>query len=512
MSNTRYAPENSPLSQERYLSSPEFAELRGISGNAVTAKASILSSHRQRSLLYFLQAMSLEHGGLPEFVRRLLETFPERIGTPTMHKVGMRDGQLYKAGDLESIQMESGDYEADSMAEPTRPKAAPASRFVDYCRDRALAELAKFIVELCINPTLEFTVPGEPPLRRSSRSEVMRRHSEVAEADFKEAEVPYFKNIVGTLFEMQSRHAAEAGEGVAETGVSKQIADTMDEALRHPDRIYVIEGKEGIGKTKAAVTWCKQNPGVARYVSLSGATNKTSIFRAIAKVLGLASSYMRKATEMQARIEDMLQRGKLMLVIDEAAYMCPQGERVRSRPEMIDWVYTALANFNVPSVLLVTPVFAKRINLAEQSTIWNARQFRRRSKYTILSDELSIDDLERVAGALMPECGRREAKYAAAYGTVTKWPLTSVVEAIKDARDLAGATGAITFDLLKRAIKESRMPSDDAQARAFDRPTSKGRAKVIHQHLNALATPLTDRGNTTDFRVSSRLTEEAADS
>src|SRR5258706_4780314 len=73
-----------------------------------------------------------------------------------------------------------------------------------------------------------------------------------------------------------------------------------------------------------------------RSVSLSGATNKTAIFRIIAKALGLGSSYMRKANEMQARIEDTLQRSKLMLVIDEAAYLLPQSERLYSRPEMLD--------------------------------------------------------------------------------------------------------------------------------------------------------------------------------
>ncbi len=75
------------------MSSPEYAELRGISGVAVTAKAALMDTPAKRSLLYFLQAMSLqpgkpgEPGGLQKFCADFLEMFPDRIGTPTMHKV-----------------------------------------------------------------------------------------------------------------------------------------------------------------------------------------------------------------------------------------------------------------------------------------------------------------------------------------------------------------------------------------------------------------------------------------
>ena len=76
MSNTRYAPEGAPVSFERYMSSPAYAELRGIPGTAVAAKAQLYTDTRNRSLLFFLQALSTKEGGLRFVARALLEKFP----------------------------------------------------------------------------------------------------------------------------------------------------------------------------------------------------------------------------------------------------------------------------------------------------------------------------------------------------------------------------------------------------------------------------------------------------
>ena len=68
---TRHAEEGAPISYERYMSSPEFAAMRGIPGTAVAAKAQLYSSARKRSLLFFLQSQSLRDGGLRQIARAL---------------------------------------------------------------------------------------------------------------------------------------------------------------------------------------------------------------------------------------------------------------------------------------------------------------------------------------------------------------------------------------------------------------------------------------------------------
>ena len=76
MSSTRYAPEGAPISFERYMSSPEYAEMRGIPGTAVAAKAQLYGEPRKRNLLFFLQSVSLKEGGLRRVARTLSETLP----------------------------------------------------------------------------------------------------------------------------------------------------------------------------------------------------------------------------------------------------------------------------------------------------------------------------------------------------------------------------------------------------------------------------------------------------
>jgi hypothetical protein len=76
MSNTRYAPVGAPISYERYMSSPEFTDLRAIPGTAVAAKADLYDDVRKRSLLFFLHSLSLERGGLRQVARDLAKTLP----------------------------------------------------------------------------------------------------------------------------------------------------------------------------------------------------------------------------------------------------------------------------------------------------------------------------------------------------------------------------------------------------------------------------------------------------
>lgn len=78
MSSTRYAPAGAPIAYEKYMSSPQYAQLRGIPGTVVAAKAQLYLSARKRSLLFFLQSLSLKNGGLRLATRDLLQMFPSQ--------------------------------------------------------------------------------------------------------------------------------------------------------------------------------------------------------------------------------------------------------------------------------------------------------------------------------------------------------------------------------------------------------------------------------------------------
>ena len=279
MSTTRRRDPSAPLSQERYLSSPEYAELRGISGNAVTSKAALMNHPAKRSLLFFLQAMSLREGGLKKFCREFIAMFSDRIGTPTMHRLGMAPSQKYKGEDARTIENEidlaaaadewletisrHGRNEHDEWEELPAPQAksiAPlaAADCIQLCRKNWPA-WKNFIIELCVNPRLQFSAPGETEESiQSERVALDESLPEISRSDlrlparskFDKAELPYFKNITGALFEFKRHYEETARREYAMTEIGKLVFETLDIGLA-TGKMIVVEGNSGIGKTTA---------------------------------------------------------------------------------------------------------------------------------------------------------------------------------------------------------------------------------------------------------------------
>ena len=542
MSNTRHAGPSRALSQERYMSSPEYSELRGISGNAVTAKAALMAHPDKRSLLFFLQAVSLRPGGLKKFCRDFLATFPERIGSPTMHREGIKPGGKYGQATARKIASEIGrktkaqwqdEQERQALFdkisgeefllrdpdEPpyVRPKVEskklppqPVDEFIELCRD-ALAGLEGFIIELCINPKLQFSAPGESAKslegeRRALEDnfpEVHRSDMGLAnESNYQSAEHPCFKIIVGALFEYKDSYEQAARCDYVMTEVGRMTFETLDVALE-TGKMTVVQGNSGIGKTTATEAWCNMHLGEARLISLSGITHKTGFFRALARVLGIGGSYARSSTEMQTRIEDMLQRSRLVLVIDEAHHLFSAAERVYSRPELVDWINTALYNHGVPASLICTPQFAVRMARVEKQTTWNSDQLRRRVKrFCELTAAPRSEDLTDVAKKLLPDADADTVKYVVGYALTHKLHMPAIVDAVDEARLLVKREGRdkITFADVDRAIGEYCSKSSEAMTRSFSadiigkRPGSKRRrgaaAPDPEPHLNREGLPL----------------------
>ena len=459
---TRHADDDSELRQERFMSSREYADARGISGIAVTAKAATLENPDERSLLFFLQAISLQPGGLEKFCREFLEMFPERLGTPTMHKLGMKCGQKYSAKEAAQIEREmcrlTGDPDEDNAREldhsiindDSRPETCLGDRYHSRCMEKT-GRLPDFIMRLCVDPNVSLDGPG----------------------------VGWFKDIIGALYEFKERHAQKALAEYVMTGAGRQVFDTLDACLK-TRKMVLIEGDSGIGKTTAAEAWCRAHPGEARFVSLSGVTHKTSVFRAIAKALGVASSYTRTATEMQARNEDVLEKSGLILVLDEAHFLFSAAERVYTRPERVDWINTALYNRGVPVAMICTPQFIIRLNRFEQQTSWNADQLRRRVKrFTRLPAKPNAKDLEAVALKHLPDACKDTIKYLVGYALSNKLHFPAIVDAIDEARLLVEREGRekITFDDVERAIRDYCAQSTEAWQRQFTPPAGARRAR-----------------------------------
>jgi hypothetical protein len=487
MSSTRHADFDAPLSQERYMSSPEYVELRGVSGSAVTAKAALMGHPDKRSLLFFLQAISLQPGGLRKFNREFLDMFADRIGTPTMHRLGMKPGQKYDVKTEEAIRSEMASTSAAALAafmdvfgescsaERIRRGARPVEEFVVDCREK-LSDLPGFIIELCINPHLRFSVPGETEAARERERMALEEQFEKTsiygagdDPHYASASLPYFRDIIGALFEYKRRYEEAARRDFLMTEVGRQVFETLDVCLA-TGKMVVTMGGTRIGKTTNAEAWCNQHLGEARFVSLSGILNRTGVFRAIAKALGLAASRAYTATKLQAMVEDVLQRSRLVLVIDEAHFLLSATERTRCAPELIDWVDTALCNHRVPCALVCTPQLIGRMARHEHQAGWNAEQWRGRVKrFCTLPEAPKSQDLRAGARKLLPSADKPTIDYIVGYALSSKLPWPAVVDAVDEARLLVEREGreVITFEDVDRAIRDYCVPSSAAMLQTF---------------------------------------------
>ncbi len=513
MSSTRYAEDGSPMKENRYASSPEFVEARGISGTAVCARASLLLSERKRGLLYWLQAASLDEGGLRSFAVEFIAAFPERVGSPTMHQVGIQGRKVFPRDAAKSITAElEGDWVPDDAPPPEQERTV--EYFLDFCRRKAVRALPAFLTQLCVNPCFGFAAPDDTEDFGEIEQDRIEETTPNASHGWYVHELAMdgcFRDVVGALFEFQRRKQSVQATQFAITSVARKVMDGLDYCLK-TRRMVVIDGREGLGKTEAAQAWCRMHPGEARFVSLSGVCSKTSVFRAIARSLGVAVGHSYSTTDIQARVEEFLQRSKLVLVMDEAHFLFGQSVRMYSRPELIDWVDTALCNQKVPVALVCTPQFKARMAQVEKQVGWAAGQFRRRvGLYVDLPEKVTEADLELVAKSMLPGASQSVIEALVGYAAPIRQPMSSLGLLIDDSRMVAGRGGRdrITFKDVLEAKERYREPTDKALAKSSPSvKPSRGRRAVEAEVIIAAPLQTSFKGRETHPPESDFTTQE----
>ncbi len=542
MSSTRRVQDGERRRQNGWASASEYDVLRGLNGTAVAFKAALQDRAEKQELLYTLQAFSLREGGVKRIARELLEMFPDRIGTPTMHKIGCKRGKTLTGAQSTAIGRELLDSDAEDSAwellrvcsgtshvERTE-EIKPAQYWIDECHHHAKTMIAGFIENLCCNPKLEVARKSESTsLYRNTVEIVIEDAREILDRDerlrrdrrdlaaieerrrenYSVAEVPYFHDVLGALFEYKRRHSEQVRFSHVETSIGAVVFEALDYVLA-TGRSALVEGNSGFGKTTAVKAWCDMHPGQARYVQLSGITARTVFFRKLAKALGVASGGGMSSGKVQARVEDFLQRTKLMLVIDEGQYLWPQGKRVESHPELINWLNTACYNEGVPFLISATKQFTLRRQVIERQTDWSSEQSRRRIRKVFpLPAAPTSEDLLKVARKLLSNAGissEAAVEFVVSYARLSHGYFQTITDAIEDAQLIAKRAGRdrITAKDLQTAVKEWRAPSDAALQRVFDSKPERTRRPVqisdscdseaterpINEPLNRISAPL----------------------
>ncbi|MBL9172838.1 MAG: ATP-binding protein [Verrucomicrobiales bacterium] len=501
MSSTRRTTDPEYLQQGRYASDPDFVELRGIEATAALLKAKTVST-RERQLIFFLQSRSLEEGGLEALVEDIIALVPEHFRTPTMRRNPVESGGAY-LGDVgsdirreleqassikecfsdeayaqwkeneedrgqaidEVIEIHSRPGEWPRSAGKSALPSLPVESAIGDCLRRARAELPRMIVEVCVRPRLQVLPSGWKLSRR------LRRGDEVCD-------IPYLRHLGWTLDVYWSRYVQRAREGFAQTSIAAVLQPALDYALE-THRMVLIEGNSGVGKTESSKAWCDQNRHVARYLTLSGISNRTTLCRSLAHALGLPKSMALSATKILPRIEDFLRESRLMLVIDEAHYLWPQTNRPDRSPELINWLMTACSNRGVPVALITTADWDRLKGNTEKHTRWNSEQLGRRINRRLkLPDHPTEEDFSAVLRSVAKDVAPTAQDLLAAYGMGRGGSLTRMIDALEDARRVAAAAGrrSVTGKDVLAAV-DARSLSDGALERSTpSRRAGHGRA------------------------------------
>lgn len=554
MSSTRHS--NSGPRQHGLASDPIYVAAQGIQGTTVTKKAGILSNPQARELVFFLQALSLPRlagspnpGGLKRHARDFLKAFPGRVGTPSMHRFGMKPGQIYNADQVRAVRSElydarleaglishaedflntighpdlpgSGtawkgegfplrgeviqeyfgvdpDREDQLRREDDAPTSYPASLFVQACKQVLDAGIERFLISLCTDPRLVIAAPGqELESATVDPDHLIQQFTDEELRGLCPAELSCFHDVIGALFEFKDQFQKRAASEFAETTIATQVFETLDAGLRLR-RIVMVNGKEGIGKSEAMRNWCVRHLGEARYLDLTGInSSKTAFFREIAGALGLPCSESLNTGQLQSRVESMLQLSGLMLCIDEAHFMFKNSERSKAAPEQIDWIDTALCNRGVPVGLSCTPQLITSMQKVSDRARWNSGQFKRRLKRVAnLPEKPTLADLEKVARRILPKAPASVYKMAVGYAfSLSEHNLDALVDAITEAKEHARINGRenVTFADLDAALKGTVSAAQLTKNAIFLKPEKAKRGSGQQRvDCNPTAEPLHD--------------------
>jgi AAA domain len=471
MSSTRQAKDRSVFHQNRYASSAEFE--RGLLANLVAKRCALVESSARRELVWFIQYLSHQEGGLGGLAKLLIEKYPTAVQTKEMAELNLRAGKNCNAEQVKKIRnampirgeefLLKGEIgiadeflDAASVGEDvgmalkrqaqriqkanSYPSSYPTQLFFDLCRASAERDLEPVLNAICLDPASDLSAG---PWYFPNLFDVLREHLK----DYSKSRNPAYTTAIG-----------------------QKVSEVLDYTA-FSGGLTLMQGEARTGKTFAARAWCDQRPGEARFVEVPPGNDDAGFFRALARGLGLGNFLQYKACEIRDRVESVLLTKDILLVLDEAQRLWPQRNLRYGHPHRIVWVMT-MANAGVPIAMVATPQFIE-IQKAVEKNGWNSRQLIGRIKhYESLPPELSHDDLAGVARAVLPEASDFAVNALATYARNSARYLAAVDSIAGRARYLAmkdGRAVAAPVDVQK-AIKESVIPADSQLQKALGNP------------------------------------------
>lgn len=253
-----------------------------------------------------------------------------------------------------------------------RPASFTTGDFLRWADEKCRFRLETLLKDFCLNPEQEI---GDPP---------------------------YFQNIIHALTASAEKWAQNHREGVAETSVSRALAEAVEYA-RATGSVVLFSGENSIGKSFQARALCEQRPGVARFWSVAAGNDRRSFFKGGVDAYGGPAGHAYKALELQQRLEEILAHSGTVTVFDSALQLLPDRER-EATPDRVDWIVTALAERGLPAVILADASFDVRLLAIQERSRWSMRAFDERV-FRWPVPQLTREDIQATAAAMFPCAG-----------------------------------------------------------------------------------------------------------
>ncbi len=419
---------------------------------------------RLLELLWSIQGMSMETGGLKLLSADLVRDYYDRIGTVSMRQFGKRN---WGVDERMQVWSEMAQWARPSIVNPDtgmvffnnqasmdhlsswalfpRELLEMATSHMDFeyfrnaCRDVALEILPEYLAALCLDFDQGFESNSNLP----------------------DCDGPwYFENAIEAILKFMDCRADKIKQSrVVMTVVTKQVFRILGIAFR-TNMMILLRGGSRFGKSESLEAYSLMWPGRARLITVPDSNDMLGFLIAVAEALGIHTAHVSGYQNLRQQIFEVVKQSGLFLIFDEGHFLIPRSPKKDSSPPRLDWVRKQLFDRNLPVVIAVTPDWFDGthgdVTKFERVTHYPMQQHKGRWVEFDLPDKLPESDLLNLVEFYLPEIADTADKLDIAFCALTAESFLKTFENIaKLARDEAKQSETtVTMPLVRKIINE----------------------------------------------------------
>ncbi|HEV7926680.1 MAG TPA: ATP-binding protein [Verrucomicrobiae bacterium] len=415
----------------------------------------IRNEPRLVGLLWYLQWLSAQPGGLDQFALDQIAKFPHCFTGPVSIHEGTAELTLKQRLELFvflSTKKQRALIPPDAWQKKV-PREEPDPRWDSLNWHDAMAPRAEMYPKWegedeskRFHAALEKIAPGQ---FRRLFVEAAERHLAIhlrsmCEGPAKYAHISpaYCPKLIDLLFDAMDAHAERVKTGLALTQVVALVNDRLDYAWQEKCLVK-IEGDARTGKSEAIKAWCFAYPGQARLVATPSSNSLRDLLLAVADVVGLPYTPNVDTSDLKDRVQFVIRHSRLFLIFDEAHWLLPSSYGRNTNPARLDWVRSEIVDKGLPVALVCTPqAFTRGVEKFQKWTGYNFAQFFGRIMLNAtLPNELSESDLLAVVKIQGPDIPEKFHRLIAGWAQQSGGYLKTIEAVCSRARYIARRDG-----------------------------------------------------------------------